>query len=130
MSVAGVVELVFGAALDVGGAHPGYVSDRFGDLAFVNVASLASSLGSALLVGRGVLELRQGRRPAAYRSFERALLVAIFVTQVFSFVESQFGAVFGLAIDLLLLLALRSVRATERAVAPAAPASSEQVLVR
>jgi hypothetical protein len=123
-SVAGVVELVFGAALDLGGAHRGYVSDRIGDLAFVNLASLASSLASALLVGRGVLDLRRGRRRAAYRSFERALLVAIFVTQVFSFVESQFGAVFGLAIDLLLLLALRSLRAGEErgdAAAAAAP---------
>ena len=90
----------------------------------MNLASLASSLASALLVGRGVLDLRRGRRHAAYRSFERALLVAIFVTQVFSFVESQFGAVFGLAIDLLLLLALRSLRAGEErgdAAAAAAP---------
>jgi hypothetical protein len=39
-------------------------------------------------------------------------------------VESQFGAVFGLAIDLLLLLALRSLRAGEErgdAAAAAAP---------
>jgi hypothetical protein len=110
LSVVGVVELVFQAGLELGGAHRGYVSDRFGDLAFVNVASLASSLVSALLVARGVLALRRGRRADAYRSFERALLVAIFVTQVFSFVESQFGAVFGLAIDLVLLVALRSVK--------------------
>jgi hypothetical protein len=110
LSIVGVVQLVFAAGLDLGGAHRAYVSDRFGDLEFVNVASLASSFLSALLVARGVLELRRGRRADAYRSFERALLVAIFVTQVFSFVESQFGAVFGLAIDLVLLVALRSLR--------------------
>jgi hypothetical protein len=109
-SILGVAELVTGAALDLGGAHRGYVSDRLGDLEFVNIASLASSLLSAALVGRGVLELRRGRRFEAYRSFERALLVAIFVTQVFSFVESQFGAVFGLGIDLLLLVALRALQ--------------------
>jgi hypothetical protein len=76
------------------------------------MASLASSFRSALLVGRGVLERR---RADAYASFERALLVAIFVTQVFAFVESQFGAVFGLGVDLLLLVALRSLRRGEPA---------------
>ena len=114
LSVVGVFQLVLDLGLGLGEAHRGYTSDRFGDLAFVNVASLASSFLSALLVARGVLELHRGRRADAYRSFERALLVAIFVTQVFSFVESQFGAVFGLAIDLLLLLAVRSLRAGDR----------------
>jgi hypothetical protein len=112
LSLVGVVELVTSAAVELGGAHPGYVSDRFGDLEFVNVASVVSSLVSVVLVVRGGLRLRRGNRSAAYRSFEQALLVAIFVTRVFVFVESQFGAVFGLAIDLLLLVALRSLRAT------------------
>ena len=111
LSIAGVFELVFSIVADVGGAHPGYVSDRVEDLEFANVASLVSAFVSALFVARGALLLRRGRRAAAYVSFERALLVAIFVTQVFAFFESQFGAVFGLAIDLLLLVALRSVRA-------------------
>ena len=115
VSALGVFELVFSVGVDLGAAHRGYVSDRIQDLAFVNIASLVSSFASALLVAHGVLRLRQGRREAAYRDFERALLVAIFVTQVFSFVESQFGAVFGLGIDLLLLVGLRSVRARDRA---------------
>jgi hypothetical protein len=110
LAVIGVLQLVFTAGLELGGAHRGYTSDRIGDLEFVNIASLASSLVSALLVARGVLDLRRERRAEAYRNFERALLVAIFVTQVFSFVESQFGAVFGLAVDLVLLVALRSLR--------------------
>jgi hypothetical protein len=114
VSIIGVVELVFQAGVDLGGAHRGYASDRFGDLEFVNVASILSSFVSALLVARGVLDLRRGRRDGAYRNFERALLVAIFVTQVFSFVESQFGAVFGLGIDLVLLLAVRSLRTGDR----------------
>jgi hypothetical protein len=115
VSFAEVVELVTGAVVDLGGAHPGYVSDRLGDLAFVNVASLASSALSAALVVRGVLQLRRGARAAAYRSFEHALLVAILVTQVFSFVESQFGAVFGLAFDLIVLLGLRAVQSNDPA---------------
>jgi hypothetical protein len=119
LTIITVLELVLPVGLHLGGAHPGYGADRIGDLAFVNIASLASSLVSALLVVHGVFELRRGRHEAAYRSFERALLIAIFVTQVFSFVESQFGAVFGLAIDLVLLLALRSVRASEPGLEPA-----------
>jgi hypothetical protein len=123
VTVIGVAELVLGAALDLGGAHPWYVSDRFEDLEFVNVASLVSGLVSALLVGRGVLQLRRGRQAAAYRSFEHALLVAIFVTQVFAFFESQFGAVFGLAVDLVLLVALRSLSAGEPGQAAVMPPS-------
>src|SRR5690606_31616246 len=42
----------------------------------------------------------------AYRYFMRALLVSIFVTRVFAFVESQFGAVFGLAADVILYAAI------------------------
>jgi hypothetical protein len=115
VSVVGVVELVTGSVVDLGGGHPGYVSDRLGDLAFVNLASLASSALSAALVASGVVHLRRGDRAAAYRDFEHALLVAILVTQVLSFVESQFAAVFGLAVDLLLLVALRAVRANDPA---------------
>jgi hypothetical protein len=116
ISVIAVFELVLSIGIDVGGGHPGYVSDRVGDLAFVNVASLASSVVSAALVAEGVLRLRGGDRAGAWRSFERALLIAIFVTQVFAFVESQLAAVFGLAADLVLLAALRSVAARDRGV--------------
>jgi hypothetical protein len=58
---------------------------------------LASTFVSAVLVARGAMQLRKGNRSAAYTSFDRAPLVAIFVTPVFAFFESQFGAVFGLA---------------------------------
>jgi hypothetical protein len=54
------------------------------------------------------------RTPATCRTASTtsdcALLGAISVTRVFAFVELQFGAVFGLAVDLL-LVALRSLRA-------------------
>jgi hypothetical protein len=113
VSAVAVFELVLSIGIDVGGGHPGYVSDRIGDLTFVNVASLASSVASTFLVAQGVLRLRRGDRPGAWRSFDRALLIAIFVTQVFAFVESQLGAVFGLAADLVLLAALRAVAARD-----------------
>jgi hypothetical protein len=58
-----------------------------------------------------------------YRSFEHALFVAILGTQVFSFVESQSGAVVGQAVALLLFVALRAVRSNDRAAhADAVPA--------
>jgi len=73
---------------------------RLGDPSFVDLASLAGSVVSLVLVAAG--------------RYERALLVGIFVTQVFAFVASQFGAVFGLAVNLALLWMLRAVQRTPR----------------
>jgi hypothetical protein len=120
-TVVAVFELVLSAGLELGGAHSGFAQDKLGHLAFVNIASLCSSLVSAVLVARGIVVLHRGERLDAYRWFERALLVSIFVTQVFSFVESQFGAVFGLGIDLILLITLRYVMESERSSAAASP---------
>lgn len=69
---------------------------------FVAIASSISTFVSGVLVVFGIVRLRRNERQKAYRYFRRALLVSIFVTRVFSFVESQFGAVFGLTIDVLL----------------------------
>jgi len=117
--VVAVFELVLSVGLKLGGAHSGFADDQLGHLAFVNIASLASSLVSALLVAQGIRTLHRGSRLDAYGWFERALLVSIFVTQVFSFVESQFGAVFGLGIDVVLLVTLRYVMESERSPARA-----------
>jgi hypothetical protein len=95
------------AAASLAGAYA-----RLGDLTFVNAASLGGGVLSALLVGAGLVRLRAGDRASAYRWFDRALLVGIFVTQVFAFVASQFGAVFGLGVDLVLLWMLRAVQAS------------------
>jgi hypothetical protein len=63
--------------------------------------------------------------------FERALLVSIFGTRVFAFVESQFGAVFGLAIDLILLVTVRYVAEQERRLeAPVEPVHEEPAALR
>jgi hypothetical protein len=40
--------------------------------------------------------------------------VSIFLTRSFAFVESQFGAVFGLAVDLLLLVSVELMQRSER----------------
>jgi hypothetical protein len=67
-----------------------------------------SSGVSAVLVLVGFLSWRRSRL-AAYRWFQRALLVAIFVTQFFAFYNNQITQVFGLAIALLTYAAIRSM---------------------
>ncbi|HEY1277204.1 MAG TPA: hypothetical protein VGF25_20020 [Thermoleophilaceae bacterium] len=113
-----VVELVFSVGIDMGVARRGFGSDSVAHLPFVNWASLATSTASAVLVLIGLHRLRTGTRLDAYRIFELALLVAIFLTRVFAFVESQFGAVFGLAIDLALLVTLRYMIQQEEGAEP------------
>jgi hypothetical protein len=131
LSALAVFELVLPLGLHVCGAMPGYRSDAVGDLSVVNIASLISSLVSVALVAVGVRRLRKGDRLDAYRVLERAVFVSVFVTRVFAFVESQFAAVFGLAVDLLLLIIIRTMasqdrRSGEPSVAPgdAAPVQS------
>ena len=114
LSISSILALVLSVGLELGGARSGFESDSLGDLSFLNIASLGSSTVSMLLVALGLWRLRTGDRLAAYRMFDRALLVSIFVTRVFAFVESQFGAVFGLGIDLVLLVTLRYAAEQER----------------
>jgi hypothetical protein len=77
--------------------------DDVDKLTFANWAGLISSTVSAALVLAGIRRILGGRRQAGYALFERSFLVAIFITSVFSFYESQFGAVFGLGLNVLLL---------------------------
>ncbi len=65
-----------------------------------------SALVSVCLVAAGAWQMARGRHASAYRYFARALLVSILVTRVFIFIESQFAAVFGLALDLILFAAV------------------------
>ena len=88
--------------------------DSISHLSFVNVASLASTAVSCALAAIGLARLTRGERLTAYTWLARALLVSIFVTRVFSFVESQFGAVIGLGLDVLLLISVQLMAAQER----------------
>jgi hypothetical protein len=60
-----------------------------------------------------VLLHRRGRYPA-YRWFDRALLVEIYVTQIFLFDEEQLAAVIRLGIALFVWTMLRSAMRAER----------------
>jgi len=92
-------------------------------LSFIEIASIASSIVSGVFAAVGVIRLRTHDRLAAYRVFERSVLVTIFVTQVFAFAQSEFSAVFGLGLYLLIWATLRYAIGLERkAAASATPA--------
>ena len=107
----------------------GTISSRAGHFGFVRSANLAASILSGLLVIWGLVLLRRSRR-AAYAMFERALLVSLFLTQVFVFLETQFGACIGFVFDVVLLLTVRFMLDGERHLSepperePAAPPDS------
>jgi hypothetical protein len=71
----------------------------------VAIAQLGSTTLSAAFVALGVWRIRFSRL-AALRSFQRAILVSIFLTQVFVFYRHEWAALGGLAFDLLVFFAL------------------------
>ncbi|MBK8293572.1 MAG: hypothetical protein IPK93_01910 [Solirubrobacterales bacterium] len=77
-----------------------------GSVNFLSVARALSILASVIFIGIGAFKMRKDEHQAAYSWFGRAFLVSIFVTRVFSFVEAQFGAVFGLLLDVVLYAAI------------------------
>jgi hypothetical protein len=103
-----VAELITIAALVLG-----LDGDSLAHLSFVNVASVGSAAVATAFVLVGLARLRSDPL-GAYSWLARGLLVSIFITRVFSFVESQFGAVFGLAVDVLLLISVQLMARQER----------------
>jgi hypothetical protein len=111
LAIVGLI-LSFGFAGDA--ARAGFEEDSVGHLNFLNWATLASTAVSTLFVILGLARMARGDRLDAYRWLTWALLVSIFITRVFVFVESQFGAVFGVAIDILLLVSVQLMAKQER----------------
>jgi hypothetical protein len=75
---------------------------------FEEWAVTLSSVVAGLLMLVGLVRLRHSRL-AAYRWFERGILVQIFVTQVFEFAQEQLAGVLGLVVNLVLWISLRSM---------------------
>jgi len=75
---------------------------------FTEWAYTISSGVSGLLTVIGLFQIRRDRL-AAYRWFERGVLVQIFVTQVFEFASQELAGVTGLIANIALWLALRSM---------------------
>ncbi|WP_328526363.1 hypothetical protein [Kribbella sp. NBC_00359] len=78
------------------------------DIPVLGVA--AGSLLSATFTARGAWQLRKGNRVRAVRLFELAVLVSLLMTQVFQFAGTQFAAVGGMLLDLVLLGLLKAER--------------------
>lgn len=81
---------------------------------------LAFCIIPAALALRGALRMRTSRR-AAYRTFIRAVLVQIFVTQFFAFYIAQLPAVVGLFGNVLILTLLRYASQEEARMAAPEP---------
>jgi hypothetical protein len=105
---AAILLLALALTIGIGGASglslDGVSRDH---VSFINVASATSTVIAGLFVIVGVVRLERHGRLDAYVWFERALLVQIFIGEFFAFVESQFHAVFGLAVNVALLITLR-----------------------
>ena len=81
-------------------------TDQALELGFANVVNFGSVAVSGILTLVGIFQLRRSRL-AAYRWFVRSILVSIFVTQVFTFLESELSALWGFALDILIYTALK-----------------------
>ena len=75
---------------------------------------LIAAIASGICVVVGAWRLRRRSRISGYRWFMRAVLISIFVYEVFAFYYAQFAALSSLAIDLLLYTALSYMIGRER----------------
>jgi hypothetical protein len=91
-------------------------------LDFWSTGQLISAALSGVLVVIGFFRWRRSRL-AAYRWFERALLVTIFITEFFAFYKNQTTQVFGFVIVLLTYAMVRAVIAEEESRQDAQPTS-------
>jgi hypothetical protein len=98
--------------LGVGAARAAIVQPP--PLGFFAWAELISAAVPAVWLLAGIRDLAYSRI-AAYRTFERAILFQIFVTQVFAFYSNQLSAVAGLFANVIILAALRTMIRQEEA---------------
>ena len=84
----------------LGWINPGWIPTEN-----VSGFSLLGAFASSVLVLIGILSMRSSRAKALHW-FKRAVLVNIFVTQVFLFYQSQLTAVWGLLVDFLIYLSI------------------------
>ncbi len=119
-TLAQAIVLVGAIGLKLGGAQDLFASHALGRITIPDVAALSSSTVAAVLVAVGIARLRGGDRIAGYRMLGRALLIEIFITQIFLFVQSSFAATTGLLISLALLVSVRRLEGLERASSPVA----------
>jgi len=110
ISLLGIVDLQFDLGLEV----QDHSKVPHESVDFLTVARTLSILTSVIFVGIGIYKMRKDEHQAAYSNFGRALLISIFVTRVFSFIEAQFGAVFGLVLDIILYSAVAELASQDK----------------
>lgn len=86
----------------------GRIAERLKDLSGLEVAQFFASALAGVFVFLGVVRIRHSRL-AAFRMFERAILVSILLVQVFSFYLEQFAALVELMFNLVVLVLLRTM---------------------
>ena len=86
---------------------------RFASPGPADYAESVSTLMAAALAAAGVAGLRRNRL-AAFRMFERSILVSIMLTQVFAFYRRELLAMIGLVFHILLLIAVQYMTERER----------------
>jgi hypothetical protein len=119
-SVLQVLGLVFNVVVVADGGNArisvSEALDSFGDVSLYGWLNVGSALLGAVLLWIGIVRLGESRL-SGYVWIERSLLVSICLTQVFVFVQSQFTAVFGLAVEVVLLVTVRSMIRAEHKLA-------------
>ena len=118
-SVIQVLGLVFNVLVVANGNPSISISealDSFDDVSLYGWLNVASAVVGAVLLWIGIVRLGESRL-SGYVWIERSLLVSICLTQVFVFIESQFTAVFGLAVEVVLLVTVRSMIRAEHKLA-------------
>lgn len=84
---------------------------------FLNVSQVASVSVSTAFALMGMWRLRISRI-SAYRWFLRGVLVGIFATQVFTFLEDELTAIWGFGLNILIYVALKVMIEREQAIMP------------
>jgi hypothetical protein len=92
---------------------PGTLAHNLNNVA--SVGNTFSALASAACVIEGLRLLHNKHRRDAYGWFQRAVLIDLLVSQVFVLADSQFSALPGVAIDLLMLAVLSIARSAQPA---------------
>ena len=87
--------------------------DSISNLNFGNWATLISTVVVVGFAITGFHLMRRGDLIRAYANLERALLVNLFITQVFIFAESSFSATTGFIVALILFAMVRYMLARE-----------------
>jgi hypothetical protein len=120
------LELFFGFHVALGAARAAILAGMALDLVdgprvldivnpytFAGIGTLLSSSGSALMVAAGIFALRSSRA-RAYSHFRTAVLISILLTEFFVFLEAQFAALPGFALNLFVLFVLNELISQER----------------